>query len=239
MLIEEMIALENVRDETLSEADSGVVRELTRGTAAQVGIAEMIRLFVFGHAIFAGFSEKMMKQHELIRRGFARLPNDIDERTAIPPVLVLRDLPEIERNKNAVARLCGFGPFNGVKKNLGSRELFFLQLLFESRETQQDGDISTTVVSKAIATESFTKWVDAGHLKFTGRDQARPDYRVQKMWVAFVQNMKRVKKLETLFTRLEDEEVAYYCMNLDWRFTQNLIVSLQSLFRQSDRSGAS
>ena len=116
------------------------------------------------------------------------------------PVLVLDDIKDGEANRGLLARIVGNNQFEGVNKKIGSRELFFISLLFRSNRIHNVGGEQLTVVSEEEASKELLKWSDSGYLTFSGKDRDQPAYRIQKMWGEFVRQMEKEKNLKKLFT---------------------------------------
>jgi hypothetical protein len=116
------------------------------------------------------------------------------------PVLVLDEIRDGETNQNLPARIVGSGRFNGVNKKIGPRQLFFICQLFGSTRTHYVDGEHMTVVTEEEAVQELLKWSKAGYLQFSGADQDKPAYRVQKMWGEFVRQIQKEKKLKNIFT---------------------------------------
>ncbi len=148
------------------------------------------------------------------------------------PVLVLDEISDGETNRGLLARIVGSGRFNGVNKKIGSRELFFICLLFGStRPHTVDGE-HMTVITEEEATEELIKWSADGHLKLSGKDKDKPAYRIQKMWGQFVRQMEKQKNLNGLFTDGHRDVNArrLYGLRLQPNEKQIRITSIESLF---------
>jgi hypothetical protein len=118
------------------------------------------------------------------------------------PALVLDEIKDGENNRGLLARVVGNGRFDGVNKKIGSRELFFVWLLFGSSRTHDFAGERLTVVTEDEASRELLKWSASGYLQFSGKDQAKPAYRVLKMWNEFVRQIEKEKNLIKLFTNV-------------------------------------
>ena len=123
---------------------------------------------------------------------------------ASPPAsrcLTLKELGSRGPNRVHVARLVGVegGPFDKVNEQIGPRQLFFLFLLFQSRQSMEADGTYWTVVAETKATELFKEWVSRGYLKNAGEDEDKLERRVTKNWREFVGQLSKVKGLQGLF----------------------------------------
>ena len=105
-----------------------------------------------------------------------------------------------ETNRGLLARIVGRDRFDGVNKKLGSRELFFIYLLFTSTRSHDVAGERMTVITEDEAVQALLQWRDNGYLRFSGKDEDTPAYRVQKMWGEFVRQMEKERNLKKLFT---------------------------------------
>lgn len=53
-----------------------------------------------------------------------------------------------------------------------------------------------TVITEEEAAQELLKWRDNGYLQFSGKDEDKPAYRVQKMWGEFVRQIEKEKNLK-------------------------------------------
>jgi hypothetical protein len=134
-----------------------------------------------------GDAEELLRAAEE-RRGDARV------------LLRLTDLPEGQHPPRSVSMLVGDGPFEGLRKPVGVRELFFLALFAESGRSQVVNNRKYTVVEKRHALARLGEWVATGRITLQGRDRARPGARVAKMWREFVRQMNMTPGLAGLFS---------------------------------------
>ena len=67
--------------------------------------------------------------------------------TPSTPVFVLDEIKDGESNRGLLARMVGGGRFEGVNKKIGSRQLFFIFLLFRSNRTHDVAGEHMTVVT--------------------------------------------------------------------------------------------
>lgn len=154
--------------------------------------------------------------------------------TPSTPVLMLDEIKDGETNRGLLARIVGDGRFEGVNKKIGSRELFFVSLLFRSNRTHDVAGERITVVTEEEASQELLKWRDDGYLKFSGKYQDKPAYRVQKMWGEFVRQIEKEKNLKKLFTNdhknLSGERL--YGIRLRPNEKQITVTSIPALFKQ-------
>lgn len=151
------------------------------------------------------------------------------------PVLSLAEIKDGESNKGLLARIVGNGRFDGVNKKLGSRELFFICLLFKSTRTHDvDGERMTVVTEKEAAKELLA-WRDNGYLQFSGKDEDKPAHRVQKMWGEFVRQIEKEKNLKKLFTNAHKDlnGQRLYGLRLRPNEKQILVSSIPALFQKA------
>ena len=223
-----MCVLHEIEDEPLDEPDEHLLNRIYGDRGAELTLEALTA--VAGHT--RGYLEKLARLYQLTRLRASSLPKDLDE-SRIPPLLVLADLPEEERQETYKARIVGFGPFAGVTKKIGSRELFFLYLLFDSKDVREQDGAAITVVTRDDVATALLKWSEAGHLKLGGRDLKRPRDRVQKMWHEFTRQMKRQKMLKDLFVRFEADGQELYGIRVHTATTQILITNLPRVLRNS------
>jgi hypothetical protein len=150
------------------------------------------------------------------------------------PVLVLDDIKDGETNRGLLARIVGDGRFEGVNKKIGSRELFFISLLFRSNRTHNVAGEHMTVVSEEEASQELLKWRDDGYLKFSGKDADKPAYRVQKMLGEFVRQIEKEKNLKKLFTNAHKNlnGQRHYGLSLRHNEKQITVTSISALFKK-------
>lgn len=155
--------------------------------------------------------------------------------TPTTPVLVLDEIKDGETNRGLLARIVGNERFDGVNKKIGSRELFFVWLLFRSNRTHDFAGERITVVTEEEASQELLKWRDDGYLKFSGMDQDKPAYRVQKMWGEFVRQIEKEKNLKNLFTNahksLDRQRLYAICLRPNQK--QIAVTSIPALFQKS------
>jgi hypothetical protein len=150
------------------------------------------------------------------------------------PVLVLDEIRDGETNRRLLARIVGSQRFQGVNKKIGSRELFFVWLLFRSIRTFDFSGERITVVTEAEASQELLKWSNDGYLKFRGKDRDKPAYRVQKMWGEFVRQIEKEKNLRSLFTAdHDDRQGRLYGVCLRPNEKQILVTSIPALFQKA------
>jgi hypothetical protein len=155
-----------------------------------------------------------------------------------PPPAALLALDEIrdgETNQGLLARIVGSGRFDGVNKKIGSRELFFIYLLFGStRSYHVDGE-HLTVVTEEEAARELVKWSDGGHLQFSGKDEDNPAHRIKKMWGEFVRQIEKEKNLKGLFTNHHKDPNGekLYGLRLRPDEKQIRVQSIAALFRKT------
>ncbi len=151
------------------------------------------------------------------------------------PVLSLDEIKDGETNKGLLARIVGNGRFDGVNKKLGSRELFFICLLFKSTRTHDVDGERMTVVTEEEAVKELLAWRDNGYLQFSGRDEDKPAHRVQKMWGEFVRQIEKEKNLKKLFTNAHKDLNGQRLYGLRLRPNEKQIVvsSIPALFQKA------
>ena len=91
------------------------------------------------------------------------------------------------------------------------------------------------MVTEDEASQELLKWRDDGHLKFTGKDQNKPAYRVQKMWGEFVRQIENETKLKKLFTNAHKNLSGQrlYGIRLRPNEKQIIVTSIPALFKKS------
>ncbi len=176
----------------------------------------------------------------LKRRGRSRSSHyaDINAGLHVKPVQIgsrAVGTPEDEVDALNAARIVGNDRFEGVNKKIGSRELFFVWLLFRSNRTHDFAGERITVVSEEDVSQELIKWRDDGYLKFAGKDQDKPAYRVQKMWGEFVRQIEKEVNLKNLFTNAHKsvDRKRLYAICLRPNEKQIAITSIPALFQKS------
>jgi len=151
------------------------------------------------------------------------------------PVLVLDEIRDGETNRRLLARIVGNERFEGVNKKIGSRELFFVWLLFRSNRTFDFAGERITVVTEAEASQELLKWSNDGYLEFSGKDRDKPAYRVQKMWGEFVRQIEKEKNLKNLFTadHKDRDGQRLYGVRLRSIEKQIAVTSIPALFQKA------
>ena len=159
------------------------------------------------------------------------------EPTGLTPVLILQDIREGRRYPNRLARLEGSGRLEGVYHDIGSRELFFLFLLFQSTSKHGVPGEPVTVVTDDEASDRLLEWSSSGFLKFEGKDRGNPKYRVRTMWGEFVRQMEKEKKLKGIFdgTLTDGPGIKLYGLRLAPDETQILIQDISAILRLGHR----
>jgi hypothetical protein len=159
---------------------------------------------------------------------------------ACSPALVLDEIKDGDANRGLLARIVGYGRFEGVNKKLGAREIFFIQLLFGSQRTHEFAGERLTVCTEEEAVEELLKWGADGYLRFAGKDRAKPTHRVQKMWGEFVRQIEKEKNLRHLFTNVHRDADGrrLYAVRLRPNDKQVLVSSLPALFRKQPQTAA-
>lgn len=150
------------------------------------------------------------------------------------PVLILDEIKDGETNRGLLARIVGHGRFEGVNKKLGSRELFFIQLLFRSQRAYDFAGERLTVCTEEEAAQELLKWCDSGYLRFAGKDRDKPGHRVQKMWGEFVRQIEKEKNLQKLFTNAHRDANGQrlYALRLRPDEKQIVVASIPALFQK-------
>lgn len=150
------------------------------------------------------------------------------------PSLILDDIKDGEPRRDLLARIVGHGRFNGADKKIGSRELFFISLLFRSTRSHDDAGVHMTVVTEEEAVQELQRWSDAGYLKFSGADEGKPAYRVRKMWDQFVRGMGKVQSFQELFTPVlrDPSGQRLYAMRIRPNDKQILVPDVPALFKK-------
>ena len=92
-----------------------------------------------------------------------------------------------------------------------------------------------TVVTEDEASQELLKWRDDGYLKFAGKDQDKPGYRVQKMWGEFVRQIEKEKSLKNLFTNAHKNLSGQrlYGIRLRPNEKQITVTSIPALFQKT------
>jgi hypothetical protein len=151
------------------------------------------------------------------------------------PLLVLDEIKDGENKTRFLARIVGSGPFEGVNKKIGARQLFFLWLLFRSTRTHEFAGERLTVVTEEEASQELLKWSSDGYLRLGGPDKNEPAYRILKMWGEFVRQIEQVEKLKKLFTNMHRtvDGQRLYAIRLRPNESQIAVTSISALFRKS------
>ena len=151
------------------------------------------------------------------------------------PVLSLDEIKDGETNRGLLARIVGSDRFDSVNKKLGSRELFFIYLLFKSTRSHDVGSERMTVITKEEAVQALLQWRDSGYLQFSGKDADKPAYRVQKMWGEFVRQMEKEQNLKKLFTDAHNDLKGQklYGLRLPPNEKQILVSNIPALFKKA------
>lgn len=151
------------------------------------------------------------------------------------PVLVLDEIRDGEINRALLARIVGNERFDGVNKKIGSRELFFVWLLFRSNRTHDFAGMRITVMTEEEASQELLKWSADEFLKFSGKDKDKPAYRVQKMWREFVRQIEKEQNLKDLFTDAHSDlnRKRLYGIRLRPEEKHIAITSLPALFKKT------
>ena len=91
-----------------------------------------------------------------------------------------------------------------------------------------------TVVTEEEASQQLLKWRDDGYLKFSGKDQDKPAYRVQKMWGEFVRQIEKEINLKNLFTNAHKgmDGQRLYGIRLRPSEKQITVTSIPALFKK-------
>lgn len=129
----------------------------------------------------------------------------------------------------------GNGRFDGVNKKIGSRELFFIYLLFTSKRFHEVAGERMTVITEEEAAQELLKWRDNGYLQFSGKDEDKPAYRVQKMWGEFVRQIEKEKNLKKLFTNdhKDSNGQRLYGLRLRPNEKQIIVSGIPALFQKT------
>lgn len=153
---------------------------------------------------------------------------------ASAPVLILDAIKDGETNRGLLARIVGNGRFEGVNKKLGSRELFFIQLLFRSQRAHDFAGERLTVCTEEEAAQELRTWSNSGYLIFAGKDRDKPGHRVQKMWGEFVRQIEKEKNLQNLFTNIHRDlnGQRLYALRLRPNEKQIVVASIAALFQK-------
>ncbi|MGH7965361.1 MAG: hypothetical protein ACRERD_26715, partial [Candidatus Binatia bacterium] len=156
------------------------------------------------------------------------------EEASSAPVLILDEIKDGETNRGLLARIVGNERFEGVNKKIGSRELFFIYLLFKSQRSHDFAGERMTVVWEEEASQELLKWRDDGYLKFSGKDKDKPAYRIQKMWGEFVRQIEKEKHLKKLFTNAHKNlnGQRLYGIRLRPNEKQVIVTSIPALFQK-------
>jgi hypothetical protein len=155
--------------------------------------------------------------------------------TPSAPVLILDEIRDGETNRSLLARIVGRQRFDGVNKKIGSRELFFIFLLFKSSRSHDFAGERITVISEVEASLELLKWRDDCYLRFSGKDEDKPAHRIQKMWREFVRQIEKEKNLKKLFTNAHKsvDGQRLYAIRLLPDEKQIAVTSIPALFRRS------
>ena len=150
-------------------------------------------------------------------------------------VLSLDDIKDGETNRGLLARIVGSDRFDGVNKKLGSRELFFIYLLFKATRSHDVAGERMTVITEEEGAQALLQWRDNGYLQFSGKDEDKPAYRVQKMWGEFVRQMEKERNLKKLFTNAHKDlnGQKLYGLRLRPNETQILVSNIPALFQKA------
>lgn len=156
------------------------------------------------------------------------------EDTPPAPLLILDEIRDGETNQGVLARILGSGHLDSVNKKIGSRELFFVYLLFKSTCSHNFAGEYMTVITEDEAVQALLQWSNDGHLKFSGKDRDNPAHRIQKMWGEFVRQIEKEKNLKKLFTNqhknLDGQRL--YGLRLRPNEKQILVSSISALFQK-------
>ena len=157
------------------------------------------------------------------------------EEASPSPVLSLDEIKDGETNRGLLARIVGSGRFDGVNKKLGARELFFIYHLFKSTRTHDVAGERMTVITEEEAAKALLQWRDNGYLQFSGKDEDKPAYRVQKMWGEFVRQMEKERNLKKLFTNAHKDlnGQRLYGLCLRPKEKQILVSNISALFQKA------
>ncbi len=149
-------------------------------------------------------------------------------------LLTLREIKDGKSRKSFLARIVGNGPFEGVDKKLGARQLFFIYLLFGSEEERLINQVYRTVVTEERIIQELIEWSDCGFLRLSGPDKDKPAHRVMKMWGEFTRQFEKEPKLRGLFKRVISKDVnpiTLYTLSLRVIQTQIIVANISSLFK--------
>ena len=154
------------------------------------------------------------------------------------PLLTLDDIGDQKGKLALLACITGIDRFAGLNKKLGSREVFFIFLLFKSKRTHQFAGEWLTVVTEEEAVTEFQKWVQNQYLKFSGTDIDSPAYRIQKMWGEFIRQIEKEAKLKRLFSVHRDSNgQKLYAIRLRPSKTQILTSSIPAVLSKAGIQG--
>jgi 7-cyano-7-deazaguanine synthase in queuosine biosynthesis len=160
---------------------------------------------------------------------------DTYEEAPTTPILILDEIKDGEANRGLLARIVGSGRFDGVNKKIGSRELFFIYLLFRSTRSLDVAGDRMTVITEEEAAQELLNWSKDGYLQFSGKDEDKPAHRIQKMWGEFVRQIEKEKNLKKLFTNdhKDPNGKRLYGLRLQPNEKQIMVSSIPSLFRKA------
>ena len=87
----------------------------------------------------------------------------------------------------------------------------------------------------AEARAALLQWRDNGYLQFSGKDEDKPAYRVQKMWGEFVRQMEKERNLKKLFTNAHKDlnGQKLYGLCLRPKEKQILVSNISALFQKA------
>jgi len=211
-------------------------------------LADEIARLELGRALIDFFKSDTIERlvdecrtNEDLTRGLQQAINDYmvghlgrGRREASPcaPVLVLDEIRGGEPNRTLLAHIVGSGHLEGIDKRIGSRQLFFIYLLFKSNREHMVNGERMTVITLKEATEELLKWRNFGYLQFAGQDEGEPAYRVQKMWREFVLQIEKNKKLKGLFTNAHKDRDGgrLFALRLQPGEKQILVPNVEALF---------
>ena len=151
------------------------------------------------------------------------------------PVLILDEIKDGATNRRLLARIVGNGRFDGVNKKIGARQLFFIYLLFGSMRFHEVAGERMTVITEEDAAQELLKWRDNRYLQFSGKDEDKPAYRVQKMWGEFVRQIEKEKNLKKLFTNdhKDSNGQRLYGLRLRPNEKQIIVSGIPALFQKT------
>lgn len=169
-----------------------------------------------------------------------RRPENFASDLEVPVLLALEEIKDGETNRGLLARVVGYERFDGVSKKLGSRELFFVALLFESVQTHNFAGHLMTVVSEEAAVKELVTWSELRYLRLEGPDKDKPAHRVSKMWREFVRQMGNERKLSELWTDVHRSVTGerLYALRLSPAETQIRVASVPGLFPRNPAAEA-